>query len=60
MVGLGYFWAQCKNKFVGPVYCQVETYISTRVKGGNEYRENLKHNQRFRPTRERLGPLAAA
>jgi hypothetical protein len=49
MAGLRYFWAQCKNKFVGPAYCQVSTDSSTGVKSGNEYREHLKHNQPFRP-----------
>jgi hypothetical protein len=60
MAGLIYFWAQCKNKFVGPVYCQVSTNSSARVQGGNEYRENLKHNRPFRPTSERWGPRATA
>ena len=53
MAGLRYFWVQCKNKFVGPVYCQVSTDSSARVKVGNEYRENLKHNKPFLPTLER-------
>jgi hypothetical protein len=50
MAGLRYFWAQCKNKSVGPAYCQVATDSSAGVKCGNEYRKNLKHNQPFRPT----------
>ena len=60
MAGLRYFWAQSKNTFVGPVYCQVWTDSTARVQGENEYHENLKHNKLFLSTPERWVPRAAA